>query len=141
MMHILQHTGVQLPPVQSDPPSALQAAVVPALPAGPPLPSFGPSLSLLKPTTLDFSSPVVGLISAQSSVPPAHAVTSAAAAVSMIAPALADPASQPSSELVPALASTVDPGSETDYDPQLAFALLPRPRPDAPSPPPSSSGL
>jgi hypothetical protein len=42
---------------------------------------------------------------------------------------------------VPALASTADPGSETDFDPQLAFALLPRPRPDAPPPPPSSSGL
>jgi hypothetical protein len=38
MTHILQHTGVQLPPVQSTPPPALQAAVVPALQAGPPTP-------------------------------------------------------------------------------------------------------
>jgi hypothetical protein len=31
MIHILQHTSVQLPPVQSAPPPALQAAVVQAL--------------------------------------------------------------------------------------------------------------
>jgi hypothetical protein len=122
--HILQHTDVQLPPVQS-PPLALQVAVVPTLPVGPPLSSFGPS-SPLRPVTLDFSSPVVGPISAQSPVPPAPAVTTAAMVVSVTAPAPKDPASQPSSELVPAPASTIDPGSETNSDPQLAFALLPR---------------
>jgi hypothetical protein len=36
MTHILQHTGVQLPPFQSAPPPALQAAVVPAIQVGPP---------------------------------------------------------------------------------------------------------
>jgi hypothetical protein len=35
MTHILHHTGVQLPPVQSTPPPALQVAVVPAIQAGP----------------------------------------------------------------------------------------------------------
>jgi hypothetical protein len=77
MTHILQHTGVQLPPVQSAPPLALQAAVVPAIRAGPPLPPFGPSPSLLRPVTLDFSSPVVGTVSAQPPVPLAPAVTTA----------------------------------------------------------------
>jgi hypothetical protein len=74
-------------------------------------------------------------------VPPAPAVTTAVVAVSMTYSAPAAPAAQPPSESVPALASTADPGSETDSDPQLAFALLPRLRPDAPPPPPSSSGL
>jgi hypothetical protein len=40
MTHILQHTGVQLPPVQSAPPLTLQAAVVPAIQGGPPASSF-----------------------------------------------------------------------------------------------------
>jgi hypothetical protein len=61
--------------------------------------------------------------------------------VSVTALAPVDPASQPMLESVPAPASTADPGSEIDSDPQLAFALLPRPRLDVPSPPPSSSGL
>jgi hypothetical protein len=47
----------------------------------------------------------------------------------------------PSSESVLAPASTANPRSETDSDLQLAFALLPRSRPDAPSPPSSSSGV
>jgi hypothetical protein len=47
--------------------------------------------------------------------------------VSMTAPAPADPASQPLSESVPAPTSTAYPRSETDFDPQLAFVLLPRP--------------
>jgi hypothetical protein len=113
--------------VQSAPPPALQAAVIPALQAGPPLPSFGPSISLLRLVTLDFSSQIVRPISAQPPVPLVSAVTIAAVAVSMTAPAPADPASQPTSESVPALASTADPGSKTDSNPQLAFALLPRP--------------
>jgi hypothetical protein len=141
MTHIIQHTGVQLPPVQSAPPPALQAVVVPALPAGPPLPLFGPSPSPLRLVTLDFSSPVVGPISAQPPVPLAPAFTTIVVAVSVTAAAPADLASQPSLESVLAPASTADPGSETDSDPQLAFALLPRLRPDAPSPPPSSSGV
>jgi hypothetical protein len=114
---------------------------VPAIQAGPPLPPFGSSPSPLQPVTLEFSSPVVGTVSAQPPVSPAPAVTTAAVAVSMTAFAPADPAAQPLLESVPALASTIDPGSETDSDLQLAFALLPRPRPDAPPPPPSSSRL
>jgi hypothetical protein len=141
MTHILQHTNVQLPPVQSAPPLALQAAIVPAIQAGPPLPSFGPSRSPLRPVTLDFSSPVISSVSAQPPVPLAPAVTTAVAAVSVTTSAPAAPTAQPQSESVPALASTTDPRSETDSNPQLAFALLPRPRPDAPPPPPSSSGL
>jgi hypothetical protein len=104
-----------------------------------PLPSFGPSPSPLSPVTLDFSSPVIGSVSTQPLVPPTPAVTTAAVAVSVTTSAPTNPASQPQPESVPAPASTIDPGSETDSDPQLAFALLPRP--DAPLPPPSSSGL
>jgi hypothetical protein len=58
-------------------------------------------------------------------VPPAPAVTTAAVAVSVTSSAPVAHAAQPLSESVPALASTADPGSETDFDPQLAFALLP----------------
>jgi hypothetical protein len=141
MTHILQHTGVQIPPVQSAPPPALQAAVVPAIQVGPPLPSVGPSTSPLRPVTLVVSLPVLSSVSAQPLVSPAPAVTTAAVAVSVTSSALAAPATQPPSESVTAPASTTDPRSETDSDPQLAFALLPRPRPDAPPPPPSSSGL
>jgi hypothetical protein len=83
MTHILQHTGVQLPPVQSAPPPTLQAAVVPVIQAGPPLPSFGPSSSPIWPVTLDFSLPVISSISAQPPVPPAPTVTTAAVAVSV----------------------------------------------------------
>jgi hypothetical protein len=60
-------------------------------------------------------------------VPPALVVTTAAVAVSVTASAPANLASQPLSESVPAPVSTTDPRSETDSDPQLAFALLPRP--------------
>jgi hypothetical protein len=141
MTHILQHTGVQIPPVQSAPPPALQTVVLPAIQAGPPLPSVGPSSSLLRPVTLVFSSPVISFVSTQLPVPPAPAVTTAAVAVTVTSSAPAAPAVQPTSESVPAPTSTVDPRSETDSDPQLAFALLPRPRPDAPLPPPSSSGV
>jgi hypothetical protein len=90
--HILQHTGVQLPLIQSTPPPALQAAIVPAIQAGPPLPSFGPSPSSLWPVTLDFSSPVIGSVSTQPAVPPAPAVTTAAVAVSVTTSAPAAPA-------------------------------------------------
>ena len=127
MTHILRHTAVQLPPVQSAPPPAIQAAVIPTLQSGPPLHSFGPSISSLRPVTLDFSTPGVRPISAQSLVPPVSAVTTATVAVSVTAPALADPVPQPKSELVPAPTSTTNPTSETDFDPQLVFALLPRP--------------
>jgi hypothetical protein len=132
MTHILQHTGVQLPPIQSAPPPVLQAAIVPAIQAGPPLPSFGPSPSLLRPVTLDFSSPVIGSVSVQPLVPPAPAVTTAVVAVSVPTSASTDPAAQTQSESVPSPASTVGPRSETNSDPQLVSALLPRPRPDAP---------
>jgi hypothetical protein len=125
MTHILQHTGVQLLPVQSAPPPALQATVVPAIQAEPPLPSFGPSPSPLRPVTLDFSSPVISSVSAQPPVPPAPAVTTAVVAVSVTTSAPVAPAAQPLFESVPAPVSTVDPRSETDSDPQLAFALLP----------------
>jgi hypothetical protein len=112
---------------------------VPAIQAGPPLPSFGPSTSPIRPVTMDFSSPVISSDSAQPPVPPALAVTTAVVAVSVTSSAPTALAAQPQSELVPAPASTADPGSETDSDPQLAFALLPRL--DAPLPPPSSFGL
>jgi hypothetical protein len=141
MTLMLQHTGVQIHPVQSAPPPPLQAVVVPAIQAGPPLPLVGPSTSPLRPVTLVFSSPVINSVSTQPPVPPAPVVTTAAVAVSVTSSAPAAPAVQPPFESVPALASTVDPGSETDSDPQLAFALLSRPRPDVPPPPPSSSGL
>jgi hypothetical protein len=74
-------------------------------------------------------------------VPPALVVATAAVVVSVTSLAPAAPAAQPQFESVPAPASTTDPGSETDSVPQLVFALLPRPRPDAPPPPPSFSGL
>jgi hypothetical protein len=117
MTHILQHTGLQLPPFQSAPPPALQATVVPAIQAGPPLPPFGPSPSPLRSVTLDFLSSVVGTVSAQPPVPPTSAVTTAVVAVSVTASAPADPAAQPLSESVPAPASTADPRSKTDSDP------------------------
>jgi hypothetical protein len=138
MMHILQHTGVQLPPVQFAPPPALQVVVVPALQSEPPLHSFGPTISPFRPVTLDFLTLVIGPISAQPLVPPAPVVTTVVVAVSVTALAPADLASQPMSELVPAPASTTDTEFEIDFYPQLAFALLPRPGPDAPSPPSSS---
>jgi hypothetical protein len=93
--HVLQHTGVQIPPVQSAPPLALQAAVVPALQAGPPLPSFGPSSSPLRSVTLVFLSPVISSVSAQPLVPPAPAITTTAVAVSVASSAPAAPAAQP----------------------------------------------
>jgi hypothetical protein len=113
MTHILQHTGVQLPPVQSTPPPALQAAVVPAIQAESPIPPFGPSPSPLRPDTLDFSSPIVGSVSAQPPVPPAPTVTTAVVAVSVTTSAPADPAAPPLSKSVPSPASK----SETDSDP------------------------
>jgi hypothetical protein len=94
MTHIFQHTGVQLPPVQSAPPLALQAVVVPPLLLGPSLHSFGPSISPLRPVTLDFLTLVVRPISAQPHVPPVTVVTTAVVAVSMTALAPADPAPQ-----------------------------------------------
>jgi hypothetical protein len=112
---------------------------VPAIQPGPPLSTFGPSSSPLRPVTLVFMSPVIGSVSSQPPVPLAPAVTTAAVAVSVTSSAPAAPAVQPPSESVPAPASTADPESETDSNPQLAFALLPRLRPDAPPPPPSSN--
>jgi hypothetical protein len=102
--------------VQSAPPPALRTAVVPALQLGPPLHSFGLSISPLRPITLGFSTQVIGPASAQPLVPPASVVTIAVVAVSVTAPAPADPAPQPALESAPAPASTVDPGSETDSD-------------------------
>jgi hypothetical protein len=92
MTHILQHTGVQLPLVQSAPPSALQATVVPALQSGPPLHSFDPSISPLRLITLDFLTPVVGPINTQPPVPPAPVVTTAIVVVSVTTLAPVDPA-------------------------------------------------
>jgi hypothetical protein len=114
---------------------------VPAIQPGPLLPSVGPSSSPLRPVTLVFTSSVISSVSPQPPVPLASAVTTAAVAVSVTSSALAAPAAQPPSESVPTLASTADPGFEIDSDPQLAFALLPRPRPDAPLPPPPSSDV
>jgi hypothetical protein len=95
--------------VQSVPPPSLQADVVPALQSGPPLQSFGASISLPRPVTLDFLTPVNGPVSAQPPVPPAAVVTTADVVVSVTAPAPVDSAPQPTSESVPAPASTVDP--------------------------------
>jgi hypothetical protein len=92
MTHILQHIGVQIPPIQSAPPPALQATVVPAVQAGPPLPSVGPSSSPIWSVTLDFSSPVISSVSAQLPVPPALAVTTAVVAVSVTSSAWTAPA-------------------------------------------------
>jgi hypothetical protein len=60
---------------------------------------------------------MVRTVSAQSPVPPAPVVTTTAVAVSVTTSAPVDPAAQPLSESVPALASTTDPRSETDSDP------------------------
>jgi hypothetical protein len=141
MTLMLQHTGVPIPPVQSAPPPPLQALVVPAIQLRPPLPTVGPSSSPLQSVTLVFTSPVIGFVSSQPPVPPAPSVTTAVVAVSVTSSAPAAPAAQPPSESVPAPTSTADPRSETDSNPQLVFALLPRPRPDAPPPPPPSSDV
>jgi hypothetical protein len=141
MTLMLQHSGVSIPPVRSAPPPPIQAHVVPVIQPGPPLPTVGPSSSLLRPVTLAFTSPVLSFVCPQPPVPPASAVTTTIVAVSVTTSDPAVSAAQPQSESVPAPASTVDPGSETDSDPQLAFALLPRPRPDAPPPPPPTSDV
>jgi hypothetical protein len=127
MTLMLQHTGVPIPPVQSAPPPPLQALVVPVIQPGPPLPSVGPSSSPLRPITLVFTTPVISSNIPQPPVPPASAVTTAAVAVSVTSSVLAAPTAQLLSESVPAPASTTDFRSKTDSDPQLAFALLPRP--------------
>jgi hypothetical protein len=137
MALMLQHSGVSVPPVQSAPPPPLQAPVVPALQSGPPFPSVG--LSPLRPVTLAFTSPVLSSVCPQPPVPPASAVTTTVVAVPVATSVPAASAARPLSESVLAPASTADPGSETDSNPPPAFALLPRPRPDAPpSPPPAS---
>jgi hypothetical protein len=134
MTLMLQHSGVSILLVQSAPPPPIQAPVVPAI-----LPIVGPSSSTLRPVTLAFTSPVLSSVCPQPPVPPASVVPTTAVVVSVTTSVLAASAAQPQSESVPAPASTADPGSETDSDPQLAFALLPRPRQDAPpSPPPAS---
>jgi hypothetical protein len=128
--------------VQSAPPPPLQAPIVLAIQPGPPVQTIvGLSSSLLRPVTLVFTSPVIGSVSSQPPVPLAPAVTTAAVAVSVTSSVPAAPAAQPPFESVPSPASTADPGSETDSDPQLAFALLSRPRLDAPPPPPPSSDV
>jgi hypothetical protein len=127
MTLMLQHSGVSIPLVQSAPPPPLQAPVVPAIQPGPPLPSVGPSSSPLWPVTLAFTSPVLSSICPQPPMPPASVVSTTAVAVSVTTSVPAAPAVQPQSESVPTPASTADPGSKTDSDPQLAFALLPRP--------------
>jgi hypothetical protein len=125
MTLMLQHTSVLVSPVQSAPPPPLQARIVPVIQPGPPVSTVGPSSSPLRPVTLVFTSPVIGSVNTQLPVPPAPVVTTAVVAVSVTSSAPTAPAAQPPSESVPAPASTADPGSETDSDPQLAFALLP----------------
>eukprot|EP00267_Zea_mays_P048339 XP_020400902.1 max-binding protein MNT-like [Zea mays] len=119
MSLMLQHTGVSIPPVQSTPPPPLQAPVVPAIQPGPPLPTVGPSSSPLRSVTLVFTSSVISSVISQPLVPPAPAVPTTAVAVSVTFSAPAAPAAQPPSELVPSPASTADPRSENDSDPQL----------------------
>jgi hypothetical protein len=65
MTLMLQHSGVSIPPVQSAPPPPLQAPVVPAIKAGPSLPSVGPSSSPLRSVTPVFTSPVISSFSRQ----------------------------------------------------------------------------
>jgi hypothetical protein len=125
MALMLQHSGVSVPPVQSAPPPPLQAPVVPALQSGPPFPSVGPSP--LRSVTLAFTSLGLSSVCPQPPVPPASAVTTTVVAVSVTTSVPAASATRPQSESVPAPASTVDPGSETDSDPPPTFALLPRP--------------
>jgi hypothetical protein len=141
MTLMLQNTSVPIPPVQSAPPPPLQAPVVPRIQPGPLLPTVGPSSSPLRPVTLAFTSPVFSSVYPQPPVPPASVATTIVVAVSVTTSDPAPPAAQPQSESVPAPASTADLGSETDSYPQLAFALLPRPRSDAPPPPPPSSAV
>jgi hypothetical protein len=141
MTLMLQHSGVSIPPVQSAPPPPLQALVVPAIQPGPPLPTVGPSSSPLRPVTLAFTSSVLSSVCPQPPVPPASAVSTTVVAVAVTTSDPAAPAAQPQSKSVPAPASSADPGSETDSEPQLAFALLPRPRQDAPPPPPPTSDV
>jgi hypothetical protein len=88
-----------------------------AIQPGPPLPTVGPSFSLLRPVTLVFTLSVISSVSSQPLVPPAPTVPTAAVAVSVTSSAPVAPAAQPLSESVPAPASTADPGSETDSDP------------------------
>jgi hypothetical protein len=59
MTHILQHTGVPIPLVQSAPPPTLQVAVMLAIQSRPQLHSFGSSISSLRAVTLDFSVQVI----------------------------------------------------------------------------------
>jgi hypothetical protein len=141
MTLMLQHSGVSIPPVQCAPPPPIQAPVVPAIQPGPPLPTVGPSSSSLWPVTLAFTSPILSSFCPQPPVPPASAITTTAVVVSVTTSDPVASAAQPQSESVPPPASTADPGSETDSDPQLVFALLPRPRPDAPPPPPLASDV
>jgi hypothetical protein len=69
-------------------------------------------------------------------VPPVSTVSNLAVAVSVLAPAPAAQASQSASESAPPRASTTDPGSETDSDLLLVFALTVHARPDASAPHP-----
>ena len=131
MALMLQHSGISVPPVQSAPPPPLHAPVVPSILSGPPV-----GTSPLRPVTLAFTSPVLSSVCPQPPVPPASAV-----AVSVTTSVLVAPAARPQFESVPAPASTADPGSETDSNPPPAFALLPRPRPDAPPLPPPASDV
>jgi hypothetical protein len=87
--------------MQSDPPPTLQAVVVPAIQSGPQLYSFGPTISPLRLVTLDFSTYVIGPVSAQPVVSSASTVTTTVVAVSVTAPV--DPAPQPASESKPEL--------------------------------------
>jgi hypothetical protein len=109
---------------------------VPAIQSGPQLHSFGRTISPLRPVTLDFSTQIVGAINAQPLVPLVSAVATPVVVVTVPAPMSVAQAPQPVSESAPSLGSTADPGSKTDSDLLPAFALAPRPQPDAPAPPP-----
>jgi hypothetical protein len=98
---------------------------VPTIQSGPPFPSIGPSSSPLRPVTLAFTSPILSSVCPQPPVPPASAVTTTVVAVTVTTLVPTASAARLQSELVPAPASTTDPGSETDSEPQPAFALLP----------------
>jgi hypothetical protein len=63
---------------------------VPGLQSRPLLHSFGPSIFSLRSVTLDFSTQVVGPVSAQPQVPPASAITTIVVVVSVTALVPAD---------------------------------------------------
>jgi hypothetical protein len=127
MTLMLQHTGVSIPPFQSAlPPTSSGSCCASYSARTPSSYSWSFFLSALA------SHPGFHVTGHQLRQHSAASATSfccyiVVVAVSVTSLAPATPTAQPPSESVPAPASTTDPRSKTDSDPQLAFALLPRP--------------